>query len=203
MPRRSGTAVPAGSSAAGIVAVLVLLTGCSTDVSGAPGPLQPAAPRTSLPTRTKDISLRDTDPCRLITPGQLDELKENGAPRPVAQDNRRDGPTCAFDVDAAPPTYTYYLETITDADLEDWISGGHRKNGMIQQPVEVPGYPALARHAPDAGGVLDCETLVGVADGQTLRAEVAPDDRSMGQDQLCAMSTNLAKMALRTLGATP
>jgi hypothetical protein len=195
--------VSAGSSVAGIAVVLVLLTGCSTDVSGTARPLQPAAPRTNLPTRTKDVSLRDTEPCRLLTPGQLDELKENGAPRAIAQDNRRDGPTCAFDVDATPPTYTYYLETITAADLEDWISGSHRKAGMIQQPVDVPGYPAVVRHAPDAGGVLDCETLVGVADGQTLRAEVAPDDRSMDQEQLCAMSTNLAKMALRTLGATP
>jgi hypothetical protein len=195
--------VPAGTSAAGIVVVLVLLTGCSTTVSGAAGPLQPPSPRTSLPARAKELSLRDTDPCRLLTPAQLDELKENGVPRAVAEDNRRDGPTCAFDVDATPPTYTYYLETITNADLEDWITGGHRKTGVIQQPVDVPGYPALVRHAPDEGGVLDCETLVGVADGQTLRAEVAPDDNSTDQQRLCEMSTNLAKMALRTLGAAP
>lgn len=195
--------MPAGTSAAGIVVVLVLLTGCSTNVPGTPGPLHPVPPRTSLPTRAKDLSLRDTDPCRLLTPEQLDELNENGAPREVAQDNRRDGPTCAFDVDAAPPTYTYYLETITNADLEDWITGNHRKTSVIQQPVDVPGYPALVRHAPDEGGVLDCETLVGVAEGQTLRAEVAPDDNSTGQQQLCEMSTNVAKMALRTLGAAP
>lgn len=195
--------MPAGPSAAGVAAVLVLLTSCSTDVPDAPKPLQPAPPRTSLPARAKDLSLRDTDPCGLLTPAQLDELKENGTPREVAQDNRRDGPACAFDVDAAPPTYTYYLETVTNADLEDWITGSQRKTGVIGQPADVPGYPALVRHPPDEGGVLDCETLVGVADGQTLRAEVVPDDRSMGQQQLCAMSTNLAKMALRTLGAAP
>jgi hypothetical protein len=169
--------------------------------------LDPSANRLStpaaadLPTRTRDFSLQGVNPCTLLTPQQLDGLRENGAPRPVAQDSQRDGPTCAFDVDAAPPTYTYYLETITTADLEDWIDGGHTKASMVTEPVEVPGFPALMDYAPSDGGIMDCETLVGVASGQTLRAQVAPDDNSFNQQQLCDMSTNLAKLAVQTLAA--
>ena len=184
--------------AAGVLA-MVTLGGCSSTTAGValPAPA-PAGPGTDLPARTKDLPLRDVDPCQLLTPAQLDQLKENGAPRLVAREDWRDGPTCAFDVDAAPPTYTYYLETITTYDIEDWRSGAHHKASMTQRPVSVPGFPALVNFAPSEG-VQDCEALVGVADGQTLRAQLAPDDNSFTQQQLCDMATVVAKRAVETL----
>lgn len=180
---------------------VVALTGCTTAVTGVGGPVSAPSGQSSpgLAPRIKDVSLQGVNPCELLTTEQLDELKENGAPRQVSRDAQRDGPTCAFDVDATPPTYTYYLETITNADVEDWVSGAHRKTAMVQQPVDVPSFPALVAYVPAQGGIQDCETLVGVADGQTLRAQVAPDDGSFGQAQLCDMSTNLAKLAAQTL----
>ena len=183
---------------AGVLA-MVTLGGCSSSTPGVATPGSAAAgPGTGLPVRTTDLSLRDVDPCALLTPAQLDRLNENGAPRLVARESWRDGPTCAFDVDAASPTYTYYLETITTYDIEDWRSGAHHKTSMTQQPAEVPGFPALVNFAPSEG-IQDCETLVGVGHGQTLRAEMAPDDTSFTQRQLCDMSTTVAKMAVETL----
>lgn len=142
--------------------------------------------------------MRDKDPCALLTAGQLDQLKENGAPRPLAKDVQREGPTCAFDVDATQPTYTYYVELITTADVQDWLTGGHHKKSMTQQQTDVPGFPALVNFAPSEG-IQDCETLVGVAYGQTLRVQMAPDANSFPQQTLCEMSTTVAKMAVETL----
>ncbi|HVW44238.1 MAG TPA: DUF3558 domain-containing protein [Amycolatopsis sp.] len=183
-----------------VVGVLAMVTlgGCGSTIPGAAVPASPATPSGDLAVRTKDLPVRDVDPCTLLTPAQLDQLKENGAPRLVARESWRDGPTCAFDVDAASPTYTYYLETIPTYDIEDWRTGTHHKTSMIQQPVSVPGFPALVNYAP-SDGIQDCETLVGVANGQTLRAEMAPDDASFTQQQLCDMSTTVAKMAVETL----
>lgn len=188
-------------SSAMTVGILAMITlgGCTANVGGAAAPAFSTSAAPELPSRAKDLSLQGVDPCTLLTAAQLDQLKENGTPRPLAKDAQRDGPTCAFDVDAASPTYTYYLETITIADLQDWLTGGHHKTSMTQQLVDVPGFPALVNFAPDAGGVQDCETLVGIADGQTLRAEMAPEDRSFTHQQLCDMSTTVAKMAVETL----
>jgi hypothetical protein len=180
---------------------MVAITGCTTTMTGIAGPARrPALPPTpSLAPRAKDVSLQGVNPCDLLSTRQLDQLRENGAPRALPQDTRRDGLTCAFEVDAAPPTYTYYLEAVADADVEDWISGAHRKAAMVRRPADVPGFPALVAYIPARGGIQDCETLVGVADGQTLRAQVAPDDGSFSQEQLCDMSTNLANLAVQTL----
>lgn len=172
--------------------------GCTSSVGGvAAAPSTPSAPP-QVPSRANELSLRDKDPCALLTSAQLDRLKENGAPRPLAKDVQRDGPTCAFDVDATKPTYTYYLELITTADLQDWLSGGHHRESMTQEQTSVAGFPALVDFAP-SNGIRDCETLVGVAGGQTLRAEMAPDDESFSQQALCDMSTTLAQMAVETL----
>ncbi|GAB2978637.1 hypothetical protein GCM10017788_17410 [Amycolatopsis acidiphila] len=183
-----------------VILAMITLGGCTTDVGGVAAPAFSTSAAPELPARAKDLSLRGVDPCTLLTTAQLDRLKENGAPRPLAKDVQRDGPTCAFDVDAATPTYTYYLETIDGADVQDWLTGSRHKASMTQQLVDVPGFPALVDFAP-SDGVQDCETLVGVADGQTLRAEMAPDDRSFTQQQLCDMSTTVAKMAVETLEA--
>lgn len=191
MPARTRTAT------LGVLA-MVTLAGCTSTVSGVAAPTTSPSESNGPAPRTKDLPLAGVDPCKLLTDAQLDQLKENGLPRLVDRASWRDGPTCAFDVDAAQPSYVYYLETITTYGIEDWLSGKHHKTSMTQQPVDVPGFPALVNYAPSEG-VQDCETLVGVADGQTLRAQMAPDDSSFTQQQLCDMSTTVAKMAVETL----
>ncbi|MEU0463082.1 DUF3558 domain-containing protein [Amycolatopsis sp. NPDC006131] len=182
-----------------VVAAALVVSGCTSTVSGVAGPAtRPSSQPPELPARQRELPLRDADPCALLTSAQLDRLGENGAPRRLPEDTQRDGPTCAFDVDARPPTYTYYLEVIGNADIEDWRTGAHRRTSMVQQPVAVPGFPALVNYAPSEG-IQDCEVLVGVAQGQTLRAQMAPDDRSFTQQQLCDMATNVAKLAVQTL----
>ncbi|GAB3586079.1 DUF3558 domain-containing protein [Amycolatopsis endophytica] len=180
-----------------VLAAVLLVSGCTSTVSGLAGPGTRPSQAPELPARARELAVTGIDPCALLTPAQLDALQENGAPRLVDEDSTRDGPTCAFDVDATRPTYTYYLEVV-DVGIEDWISGDHRETGMIQRPADVPGFPALVNYAP-SDGIQDCETLVGVAAGRTLRAQMAPDDRSFDQRQLCDMATNVAKLAVQTL----
>ncbi|WP_246127665.1 DUF3558 domain-containing protein [Amycolatopsis rhizosphaerae] len=185
---------------AGVLA-MITLGGCTSTNDPAPDGSVPS-PRGSgdpgLPPRAREVSVRGVDPCSLLTTEQLNRLKENGIPRLLPEDTRRDGPTCAFDVDATTPSYTYYLEVIATADLRDWTEGGHFKASATREPVNVPGFPALIHYAPSRG-VPDCETLVGVAEGQTLRAETAPDGNTFTRQQLCDMSTTVAKMAVETL----
>ncbi|WP_435154327.1 DUF3558 domain-containing protein [Amycolatopsis sacchari] len=175
---------------------MLTLSGCTSSIGGVAAPAPSTSRTPELPPRAKDLSLLGKDPCALLTPAQLDQLGENGAPRRLAEDVQRDGPTCAFDVDARTPTYTYYLETIPTADIRDWLTGAHHRSSLVREPADVPGFPALLNYAPGDEG---CETLVGVADGQTLRAQVAPDDGSFPQRQLCDMATTVAKMAVETL----
>lgn len=187
-------------AAAGALAVLA---GCSSTEPGVAVPASQAAPSatgSALPHRVKDLPLTGADPCKLLTEAQLDELKVNGLPSQTAPGDRRDGPTCMFRVDAAQPFYSYAIETVTSADLQDWLTGKHKKQSLTKEPVDVPGFPAL-KNFRDTAHPLDCETLVGVAPGQTLRVQMAPLDNSFTLAQMCDMATTVAKMAVQTLAA--
>ncbi|WP_246257164.1 DUF3558 domain-containing protein [Amycolatopsis anabasis] len=193
------------AAAAGVLAVAVL-SGCGVAQQSGRAAPDPAAEtkqtgELALAQRTKELTLHGVDPCRLLTDAQLDELKENGLPELVDAKDQRDGPTCAFRVDAKAPHYTYYLETITTADLQDWLTGKHKKSSMTKEPVNLPGFPALKNYRAGERPQ-DCETLVGVAPGQTLRAQMAPTtEGAFDQRQMCDMATQVASMALQTLEA--
>lgn len=181
------------------------LAGCTTDTGGQGFPNEPAlasvtqgAKVSALPQRPSELKLVGVDPCALLAQAQLDQLKINSKPRAAAEPI--DGPTCVFDADAVEPFHTYYVRTVT-ADVEEWITGKRRKNSMTTEPKTVGGFPAVTNYR-DAGTPSDCETLVGVAQGQTLAARaITVTAAAFTQPALCEMSARAAEMALQTLKA--
>ncbi|RSM79121.1 DUF3558 domain-containing protein [Amycolatopsis sp. WAC 01375] len=181
------------------------LAGCTTGTGGQAFPDEPAlasvtqgAKASALPARPAELSLQGVDPCALLTDPQLDQLKINSKPRAAAEPI--DGPTCVLDADAAQPFHSYYVRTIT-ADVEEWFTGKRRKNSMTTEPTAVGGFPAIKNHR-DGGTPGDCETLVGVARGQTLAVRaVAVTAGGFTMPQLCEMSARAADSALQTLKA--
>lgn len=192
-----------GPGLVGVVLGTLLVAACTGDSVTPVDPNAGNPDGTSTPPhptaqRPAELSLAGVDPCSLFTDPQLDRLKVNSRPR--LAEHGRDGRTCALDVDLTAPYYSYYVETITDADLREWTGGEHAKSSVTTtEPIEVAGFPAVTKHA-DSSAPSDCETYVGVADGQTLRVQIvptAPDDFT--QVELCDMATQAAELAMQTM----
>jgi hypothetical protein len=182
------------------------LAGCAPSTDGTPYPATQAASSASesakaaqLPKRPADLPLTGIDPCDILAQVHLDELQITGAPRKAA--DALDGPTCVLDVKRTEPYYTYHLREVP-ADLTEWITGNRRHNSMTTEPKTVGGYPALLDYRA-AARPSDCETLVGVAPGQTLALQAfAVTAGRFTQQQLCDLSTHAAELALQDLKAS-
>ncbi|OZM71545.1 hypothetical protein CFN78_20030 [Amycolatopsis antarctica] len=182
------------------------MTGCSANEPGIATPDRAgmtAASRQAeagqLPPRTEEVRVDGVDPCTLLTEPQLDELKVNSKPRLDAEP--REGPTCAFDVDLTEPYYSYAVELIATADLEAWVTGDRFKSSMTREPLDVGGFPAID-HYRAGEAPADCETLVALAPGQTMRVQMYPlTQKVFDQGQLCDMSERVATLAVANLQA--
>jgi hypothetical protein len=185
------------------VLATVVLTGCTSTEAGqayvdatAESSAAQSAKAAGLPARPSELPLSGVDPCSLLTDAQLDQLKVNSKPR-QAPDS--DGPNCSFDVDLTKPYYGYGIKAVLNAGLDAWLTGVRRKNSMTTVPLAVDGFPALENFR-ESSAPSDCETLVGVANGQTLAVQALPvTGGAFSQRQLCDLSTQAATLALRTL----
>lgn len=158
-------------------------------VSGKPAP--------NLPKRPEDLKLDGVDPCTLLTPPQLDQLKINNDPQGRTSDNTYKSPACAFRVTAAPPRYAYQFVAITKEGISAWLTQNRPVKAKV---VSVAGFAAIDFSPAGDGGVYDCITTVDVADGQQLLIEVTPSTRGVfSQEQLCQMSEQAAGLAVATL----
>jgi Protein of unknown function (DUF3558) len=191
----------------GLALATFAVAGCTSTVSdGIASPIATAAgsaaqssKASGLPQRPSELAIAGVDPCSLLTSAQLDELAVNSKPRQVA--DPVDGPSCSFDVDQAQPYYAYGITTVTSADLDAWLTGNRRKNSMTTQPMSVEGFPALRSFRQNTDPT-DCETLVGVAHGQTLVVQAVPTTGgAFTQGQLCDLATKAATFAVQTLKA--
>ena len=188
----------------GGVLATAALAGCSAGTAGTPYPVETAATAASqsakaaqLPQRPAGLPLLGVDLCEIFPQVRLDELKITSLPR-AAQDP--DGPTCVFDADGAEPVHSYHVRAVA-SDLDQWITGSRKKNSMTTVPKTIGGYPALTTYRA-AGDPADCETLVGVAKGQTLTVQTFAITRGkLTQPQLCDMSAHAADLALQSLKA--
>ncbi|WP_327553731.1 DUF3558 domain-containing protein [Amycolatopsis sp.] len=191
--------------AGGMLATAVLTSCTSTDegqayvVPTAESSASQSAKAAGLPQRPSELKLTGIDPCTLLTPEQLDQLKVNSKPRQARES--ADGPSCSFDVDLTRPYYSYGITAVTKADLDAWLTGDRRKNSMTTEPAGVGGFPAL-KNFRKSSDPSDCQTLVGVAAGQTIVVQAFPVTQgAFNQQQLCDLSTQAANLALQTLKA--
>lgn len=188
----------------GGVLATAALAGCSAGTGGTPYPVETGATAASqsakaaqLPQRPADLPLQGLDLCEIFPQVRLDELKITSLPRTAPE---QDGPTCVFDADGAEPVHSYHVRAVK-ADLDQWITGARKKNSMTTEPKTIAGYPALTSYRA-AGDPADCETLVGVAKGQTLAVQTFAITRGkLTQPQLCDMSAHAADLALQSLKA--
>jgi hypothetical protein len=188
----------------GGVLATAALAGCSAGTGGTPYPVETAATAASqsakaaqLPQRPADLPLQGVDLCEIFPQVRLDELKITSLPREAPE---QDGRTCVFDADGAEPVHSYHVRAV-QADLDQWITGARKKNSMTTEPKTIGGYPALTNYRA-AGDPADCETLVGVAKGQTLAVQTFAITRGkLTQPQLCDMSAHAADLALQSLKA--
>jgi hypothetical protein len=188
----------------GGVLATAALAGCSVGTEGTPYPVETAATAASqsakaaqLPQRPADLTLQGVDLCEVFPQVQLDALKITSVPRAAPE---QDGPTCVYDADGAEPFLSYHVRAVP-ADLDQWITGARRKNSMTTEPKTIGGYPALTNFRA-AGEPADCETLVGVARGQTLAVQTFAITRGkLTQPQLCDLSVHAADLALQSLPA--
>jgi hypothetical protein len=193
-------------SVPGCVLAVAVLAGCTSTRAGdayvvptAESSASQSAKAAELPQRPSELALTGVDPCALLTSDQLNQLKVNSKPRPVR--DSADGPSCSFDVDLTKPYYSIALTAITAGDLGAWLTGNRRKNSMTTQPTDVEGFPAL-KNFRNSGDPSDCETLIGVAAGQTMVVQAFPvTANAFSQQQLCDLSTQAATLALHTLKA--
>ncbi|MDT7801943.1 MAG: hypothetical protein QOI78_5376 [Actinomycetota bacterium] len=186
----------------GGVLATAALAGCSAGTEGTPYPVETAATAASqsakaaqLPPRPAELTLQNVDLCGVLPQVQLDALKITSVPREAPEP---DGPVCVFDADGAEPMHSYHVGAVA-ADLDQWITGARKKNSMTTVPQNIGGYPALTNYR-GAGEPADCETLVGVARGQTLTVQTFAITRGkLTQPQLCEMSVHAADLALQSL----
>ncbi|GAA4538800.1 DUF3558 domain-containing protein [Amycolatopsis samaneae] len=190
---------------AGGVLATAALAGCSAGMEGTPYPVEPAASSlsqrakaTELPARPAELPVAGVDPCALLSQPQLAQLKITAAPRPTTE--QQGGPVCVLDAKDAEPFFAYHVRVI-GADVTEWLTGARRKNSMTTQPKPVGGFPAITNYRA-VGTPADCETLVGVAAGQTLAVQAfAITAGAFTQPRLCEMSGQAADLALQTLKA--
>ncbi|MFD8493974.1 DUF3558 domain-containing protein [Amycolatopsis sp. NPDC059657] len=178
----------------GVIVAVLALAACGSDPVVTPTTESALSSSPAPVSRPSELSLTGVDACSLLTDTQLDQLKVNSKPRKTAEG-------CSFDADLTKPYYSYGVTPVA-ADLEAWVSGDRRKSSMTVEPVQVDGFPALRNYRASADPS-DCETLVGVAKGQTMVVQAFPVSGGFGQQQLCDMSQQAAELALRTLKARP
>lgn len=189
-------------SFAGSVLVVTALAGCSTGATGTPypvdasiGPASRSAKAAALPARPQELPVKGVDPCSLLTADQQKQLQISAPPHALT--TPQDGPTCVFD---AEPAHAFHVRTVT-ADLTEWVTGKRRKNSMTTEPHPVGAFPALTNYRA-AGTPSDCETLIGVAPGQTLAVQAFAVATGVDtQPGLCELSGHAAELALQTLKA--
>lgn len=182
-----------------ITGLAVLASACTATRTGSAsaGPAERAESARPTAERPRELPLTGVDPCSLFSDAQLNELKVNS--EPDSRERGREGPMCSLDVDRTAPYHSYYVELVTRADLAEWVEGERAKDVMVTEPADVESYPALLRYAR-ASSPGDCEALVGVAQGQTLRVQLYPTDPSeFSQERMCELARHAATLAVRTL----
>lgn len=168
----------------------------SATAAGSPGAGTNGASAITLGSRPAELSVRDVDPCALITAPQQAQLGLHPGHR-IADDPKYHGPSCDFQL-AGGATVSYFdVTTVPTAGITTWLDPSVYDDVA---PVTVGGFPAV-RVSSKQPDVLDCTNAVSVAEGQMLMVTFAFVPEQMTRDQACARTSQVATAALATLRA--
>ncbi|WP_222718872.1 DUF3558 domain-containing protein [Actinokineospora xionganensis] len=201
---------------AGLGAVLLGITGCTTSETGSPttsatavdGPstskptsTKPASQTVEIPARPKELKLNAIDPCALFTDGQRGQLKINRSRLTTNNsDVWRGSKECVLNVQAQQPYYDYAALLITSEGIGPWLTG---KRNVDADLISVAGFAAaktVFKGSSNERNSHECAVSVDVAEGQQLMVSMNLTSRNaFTQDQICQMTEKAAEMAVTTL----
>jgi hypothetical protein len=187
--------VAGGVRGAVVVAIMLLLAGCTT----IGGQAEPASPPTSTsPVRPTDLRIDGVDPCSLLTEQQRAELGLDGEPR------FDDSPSLLFPGNVSmcvtsgfePRAIVVSVGLVTTAGIE-FISTGQLVADL--DPTAVAGYPATA--ARPTQYTQFCNVFIDVAPGQLVDVQALDGGRKppIPQEQLCQDAERAATAVMETL----
>jgi hypothetical protein len=189
----------AGVRGAVVVAIMLLLAGCTT----IGGQAEPASPPTSAsPVRPKDVRIDGVDPCSLLTEKQRAELGLDGGQR---FDRRQtslypggDVPYCTISGFEPRAVWTA-VSLVATTGIERYAAGDLL---VDVRPAEIQGFPALT--AIPQRFTEWCSVVVDIAPGHLLDVQFADGGRvpPIPQEQLCDDAAVVADRVMDTLMAT-
>jgi Protein of unknown function (DUF3558) len=208
-----------------VVAVLGMLSACTTERAGSPNPTsadRPSSPETTsrasmipsstqrlLPPRPRELDLTGIDPCAdVLTGDQLRQLAYDLGylDKPVStKSDVHGGPACQYASNSPPDQPARSIATqigiSTSEGAEAWLSDPRRKTSAeLSRPATVAGFPALVLPHPRI--VDNCGVVVDVHKGQYLDVSSSPTGgRGTGPDPYCAEAQRVAEMVIQNLSA--
>ncbi|GAA4033073.1 hypothetical protein GCM10022247_67620 [Allokutzneria multivorans] len=175
------------------------VTACGPSEDPLPGPTLPAPSTTrAFPARPKTISLKDVDPCQLLTDQQLEQLTY-GKNRLPDKGSRLGEAQCSVGNDFGPmPRLGSLISLVISEDITTWLTPERQQGLEGTRQISIAGYPAL-----EITGKLtkdDCQVVVDVADGQYLDVLAAPNHgRGASPEPYCVEAKRVAEMVMATL----
>jgi hypothetical protein len=188
--------VAGGVRGAVVVAIMLLLAGCTT----IGGQAEPASPPTSTsPVRPTDLRIDGVDPCSLLTEQQRAELGLDGRPvldrSPTNLYPGGDVPSCVIS-GFEPRAVWVGVNLVATTGIERYTAG---ELLVDVRPTEIRGFPALTAVPRDFTEW--CSVIVDIAPGQLIDVHFADGGRKppIPQEQLCDDAAVVADQAMDTL----
>jgi hypothetical protein len=186
------------TAAALLVLPAMVLAGCTGGPQASSQQRTPVARPTtttiSLPARPRDVRLDGVDPCRVLSPGQRDQLSLDTAPSRYLDSAFGNAQACTMRGSGSGNVAR--LALVTTEDVRVWLDDNAQ---VAASPLTVAAFPALEVRTP--GVDTACNVDVGVADGQFLDVlfRDGGNARPLPQDTLCAAAQRVAEAAMTSL----
>jgi hypothetical protein len=208
------------------VAMLGMLSACTTERAGSPNPTTTARPSSPaettsrasiipsttqrlLPPRPRELDLTGIDPCAdVLTRDQLHQLAYDLGylDKPIeSKSDIHGGATCAYASNSPPDQRRRDIGSLvgisTSEGADAWLTDPRRKTSADRRrPVTVAGFPALVLPHPSI--VDNCGVVVDVHDGQYLEVDSSSSGaRGTSPEPYCAEAQRVAEMVIQNLSA--
>jgi hypothetical protein len=182
-------------SVAGLAALC--LAGCAGGSAGPPpSPVSATATPPRLPPRPATLRLDGLDPCALLTPAQIGQLRV-GPGRPQSDQTTPGAIGCAWSSFPTRPTNGWSANAIMDHGVEYYL---HSTTGA--QVSQVDGFAAVLTTSPFQEPARQCVAAVDVAAEQSLEVRYLNPDGDlpgMNHQVACQLARQVAELMVTNL----